>query len=154
MNSIEKKLQGLGDIVAQAVPPLFFPSENEDVGRHQSSYSNTSGVLSNYDVQRTGRAIIFGSVIHAPCAHIHYNFLESLTVKAGISGLQIPVFKAFMEQVCSLFEILFFEIILVYLLTHGLMLNVIPVCILELVFKFTLSWCNGCNARSNIKSNI
>lgn len=89
-------LWGLGDIVAQAVPPIFFPSEDEE--SHQSSYSGTPGVLSNYDFQRTGRAIAFGSIIHAPCAHIHYNFLESLTVKAGISGLQIPVFKAFMEQ--------------------------------------------------------
>merc|ERR1711982_58459 len=65
----------------------------------KDSNDNTgSNLLSNYDVARTGRAVFFGFAIHAPTAHVHYNFLESLTVRLGIQGLYIPIFKAFMEQ--------------------------------------------------------
>ena len=90
----------MGDVVAQEVPPLFYSSEDE-----KSDEENRT-----YDFERTARAVVFGSIIHAPCAHVHYNFLESLTVKAGISGLKIPVFKAFMEQVRLLLS--YFEIFL------------------------------------------
>jgi len=81
--------KGVGDAVAQAIPPLFY-GNNDD---------NEEKIKPMYDYERTARAIIFGSVIHAPSAHVHYNFLESLTLKAGITGLKIPVFKAVMEQV-------------------------------------------------------
>merc|ERR1712071_178430 len=81
----------VGDVVAQIIPPLIFSSEDEN-GQGEKKQ------IINYDYGRTGRAVVFGSIIHAPCAHIHYNFLETLTVKAGITGLKIPVFKAVMEQ--------------------------------------------------------
>ena len=55
----------------------------------------------HYNVARsTGRAAFFGFAIHdAPASHLHFNFLEWMTVKGGlISGLSIPVFKTVMEQ--------------------------------------------------------
>jgi len=86
-------LWGLGDLVAQVVPPLAaaFSSDEEE----KPSKSMT---LADYDFARTGRAVFFGFAIHAPASHVHFNFLESLTVRAGVTGLGIPVFKAFMEQ--------------------------------------------------------
>jgi protein Mpv17 len=78
-------LWGLGDAVAQVVPTLV-PNET-------SSSSEES-----YDWERTGRAVLFGSLIHAPLSHLHYNFLEYLTVKTKMTGYNIPIFKAFMEQ--------------------------------------------------------
>lgn len=97
-------LWGLGDVVAQAVPALFSHPEkikgknDMDVDAvTQRSSSFTDFVLS-YDYARTGRAVIFGTIIHAPAAHVHYNFLETLTIKSGLTGLSIPVFKAFLEQ--------------------------------------------------------
>eukprot|EP00540_Astrosyne_radiata_P008175 CAMPEP_0116869474 /NCGR_PEP_ID=MMETSP0418-20121206/27781_1 /TAXON_ID=1158023 /ORGANISM="Astrosyne radiata, Strain 13vi08-1A" /LENGTH=237 /DNA_ID=CAMNT_0004505577 /DNA_START=29 /DNA_END=739 /DNA_ORIENTATION=- len=76
-------LWGIGDTVAQVVP----------VVAGQAS-SNTF----QYDWARTGRAAFFGFAIHAPCSHLHFNFLEWLTVRAQVTGLGIPIFKAFMEQ--------------------------------------------------------
>ena len=69
-------LWGIGDAVAQA----------------------SSGV-DHYDYPRTGRAVFFGFAIHAPASHVHFNFLEWMTVRAGVKGLGIPVFKTIMEQV-------------------------------------------------------
>jgi hypothetical protein len=69
-------LWGLGDFVAQS----------------------TSGV-ERYDFLRTGRAVFFGFAIHAPASHLHFNFLEWMTVRSGVTGLGIPVFKTIMEQV-------------------------------------------------------
>ena len=77
-------LWSLGDAVAQVVPPA------------------AAGTLDfktfNYDYVRTGRAFLFGFALHAPTSHAHFNFLEWMTVRAGVTGLQIPFFKAFMEQ--------------------------------------------------------
>lgn len=77
-------LWSLGDAVAQVVPPA------------------AAGTLDfktfNYDYVRTGRAFVFGFALHAPTSHAHFNFLEWMTVRAGVTGLQIPFFKAFMEQ--------------------------------------------------------
>jgi len=81
-------LWGLGDVAAQVVPPMFFEDKSDEKNSNASAY----------DFQRTGRAVFFGFAIHAPLAHVHYNFLETLTVRTGITGLSIPVFKAFMEQ--------------------------------------------------------
>ena len=69
-------LWGLGDAVAQ-----FSSGANE------------------YDFPRTGRAVFFGFAIHAPSSHVHFNFLEWMTVRSGVTGLGIPVFKTVMEQV-------------------------------------------------------
>mmetsp|Transcript_31465 Transcript_31465/g.46694 ORF Transcript_31465/g.46694 Transcript_31465/m.46694 type:complete len:302 (-) Transcript_31465:134-1039(-) len=74
-------LWGLGDSVAQLVPPMA-----------------QGAPLPSYDWERTGRAAFFGFAIHAPSSHVHFNFLEWMTVRAGVTGLGIPVFKAFMEQ--------------------------------------------------------
>lgn len=76
-------LWGLGDVVAQIVPRWLAETEQKEF---------------LYDYSRTGRAVFFGFAIHAPLAHVHYNFLESLTVRANVKGLGIPLFKAFMEQ--------------------------------------------------------
>jgi hypothetical protein len=76
-------LWGIGDVVAQVFPHL----------------SEGSLDTLDYDWMRTGRAVTFGGVIHAPTSHLHFNFLEWMTVRTGFSGLQIPIFKTFMEQV-------------------------------------------------------
>lgn len=106
-------LWGLGDFVAQVVPHFMFDdkdsppasapaddSEGDDVVEKSvtPTSSGSSGEFT-YDFPRTARAAIFGFVIHAPLSHVHYNFLERLTVKAGLQGLSIPVFKTIMEQV-------------------------------------------------------
>jgi protein Mpv17 len=83
-------LWGLGDAVAQIIPPMFFPPESV------STTKETKVV--EYDYPRTARAVFYGFAIHAPLSHAHYNFLEWMTVKGGFTGLGIPVFKAFMEQ--------------------------------------------------------
>ena len=81
-------LWGIGDVVAQAVPTLVAKDEDKT-----KSF--------DYDLARTGRAVFFGFAIHAPTAHVHYNFLETLTIRLNISkenSMYVPVFKAFMEQ--------------------------------------------------------
>ena len=90
-------LWGLGDVVAQVMPyavRLVNTTKTND-DEPQSS----SQLWDDYDWPRTGRAVIFGFALHAPTAHLHYNFLEWLTVRSGITGgLSVPIFKAFMEQ--------------------------------------------------------
>ena len=81
-------LWGIGDAVAQTVPDLIHSEDNEEEIKEKK----------DYDLTRTFRAVLFGFGIHAPLSHVHYNFLEAITVRGGFSGLQIPVFKAFMEQ--------------------------------------------------------
>ena len=77
-------LWSLGDAVAQVVPYMADKDENKPAFQ--------------YDWPRTGRAAFFGFAIHAPASHLHFNFLEWMTVKGGFSGLSIPVFKTVMEQ--------------------------------------------------------
>ena len=83
-------LWGIGDVVAQVFPHL----------------SDGSLDRLQYDWMRTGRAVTFGGVIHAPTSHLHFNFLEWMTVRSGFTGLRIPVFKTFMEQVCIIIVII------------------------------------------------
>jgi hypothetical protein len=83
-------LWGIGDGVAQIVPHM---------SASNASSSSTPLPPLEYDWPRTGRAVFFGFAIHAPTSHVHFNFLEYITVRAGVTGLSIPVFKAFMEQV-------------------------------------------------------
>jgi hypothetical protein len=78
-------LWSIGDAVAQLVP--------------QVASSENTGKPIKYDIERTGRAALFGFAVHAPTSHVHFNFLEWMTVKGGYTGLYIPVFKTIMEQV-------------------------------------------------------
>eukprot|EP00978_Attheya_sp_CCMP212_P036501 scaffold166094_cov46-Attheya_sp.AAC.3 len=82
-------LWGLGDAVAQGVPALMTPASSTDEKEPEPF---------QYDMMRTGRAVFFGFVLHAPLSHVHFNFLESLTVRANVTGLGIPLFKTVMEQ--------------------------------------------------------
>lgn len=77
-------LWSVGDAVAQIVPYLASKDPNKPAF--------------SYDWPRTGRAAFFGFAIHAPASHLHFNFLEWMTVKSGLTGLSIPVFKTIMEQ--------------------------------------------------------
>ena len=77
-------LWSLGDCVAQVVPYMASKDPNKPAF--------------HYDLPRTGRAAFFGFAIHAPASHVHFNFLEWMTVKSGLTGLSIPVFKTIMEQ--------------------------------------------------------
>ena len=90
-------LWGLGDVVGQLVP-LVMGDEGKDKKKIESLASSSDSPL-EYDWPRTGRAIVFGFALHAPTAHVHYNFLEWMTVRVGIrGGVHVPLFKAFMEQ--------------------------------------------------------
>ena len=86
-------LWGTGDAVAQIVPQVAFGDDDGD----KKTTASDKGIT--YDWMRTGRAVTFGFVFHAPTSHLHFNFLEWMTVRAGVTGLKIPIFKAFMEQV-------------------------------------------------------
>lgn len=100
-------LWGLGDFVAQVVPVMFF-EEKEAMNKQEGSITSSSSPSSSshalvYDYTRTARAMFYGFAIHAPLSHTHYNFLEWMTVRGGFTGLSIPLFKAFMEQVCNIY---------------------------------------------------
>ena len=86
-------LWGIGDVVAQLVPQVAF---SDDDNNDKATAATSKNIV--YDFPRTGRAVLFGFAFHAPASHVHYNFLEWLTVKANVTGLGIPVFKAIMEQ--------------------------------------------------------
>lgn len=74
-------LWSVGDAVAQILPPLTHGESPPE-----------------YDWGRTGRAGFFGFAIHAPTSHVHFNFLEWMTVRSGLTGLQIPIFKVRASQ--------------------------------------------------------
>ncbi len=87
-------LWGLGDVVAQVVPAFIQDADdgdNDDNGTRKTKEFK-------YDFPRTARAVTFGFAIHAPLSHVHYNFLEWMTIRGGFKGLSIPVFKTVMEQ--------------------------------------------------------
>jgi len=77
-------LWSVGDAVAQIVPEMA-SSEIREGG-------------TKYDWERTARAAFFGFAVHAPTSHLHFNFLESLTNRVGVTGLGRTFFKTFMEQ--------------------------------------------------------
>jgi len=83
-------LWGVGDAVAQVVPKIVPGNNTDSIADSESNFS--------YDYNRTGRAVLFGFAIHAPLSHLHFNFLEWMTVKGGFTGMSIPVFKTVMEQ--------------------------------------------------------
>jgi hypothetical protein len=92
-------LWGIGDIVGQSFPYISASAF------HNTNSSNSAVVPPfQWDAARTGRAAFFGCVLHAPTSHAHFNFLEWMTQKIGVTGLAIPVFKTFMEQVRLLLE--------------------------------------------------
>jgi protein Mpv17 len=97
-------LWGLGDFVAQVVPTMFQDdAATSDSDSTTSNGDSSSSALVNvkqfeYDYPRTARAVVFGFAIHAPLSHVHFNFLEWMTIRSGFQGLSIPVFKTVMEQ--------------------------------------------------------
>jgi len=87
-------LWGIGDLVAQVVPEVA-----AKYSQTETESSNTTATTKfEYDYARSLRAITFGFVIHAPTSHVHFNLLEYLTIKSGLTGLKITVFKTIMEQ--------------------------------------------------------
>lgn len=80
-------LWGIGDAAAQLVPQF---AAAKDEKQENSDFE--------YDFPRSGRAVLFGFAIHAPTSHVHFNFLEWLTHRVGVTGMGIPVFKTVMEQ--------------------------------------------------------
>ena len=92
-------LWGIGDFIAQVILATF---------QYDSVYDSDEGAVTKkefqYDFSRTERAMFFGFAIHAPLSHVHFNFLEWMTKKGGFTGLQIPVFKTIMDQVCRFLE--------------------------------------------------
>lgn len=93
-------LWGLGDCVAQVVPSAFAKDDDDSATTNAEGMTELAGAKEEfaYDVLRTAKAVFYGFVIHAPLSHVHFNFLEWMTVKAGLQGLSITVFKTVMEQ--------------------------------------------------------
>ena len=91
-------LWGLGDLVAQLVPHFVFGDDEDDSDKSDNANGNATAKPFVYDYARTGRAVFFGFAVHAPLSHVHYNFLEWMTVRGGFQGLSVPVFKTIMEQ--------------------------------------------------------
>ena len=91
-------LWGLGDIVAQVVPTYFADDDTANDNRDELESVTTIKKEFKYDFTRTGKAVLFGFALHAPLSHLHFNFLEWMTVKSGLQGLTIPIFKTIMEQ--------------------------------------------------------
>ena len=81
-------LWGIGDAAAQLVPQFAAAKDEKQ-----------ENLDFEYDFTRSGRAVLFGFAIHAPTSHVHFNFLEWLTHRVGVTGMGIPVFKTVMEQV-------------------------------------------------------
>lgn len=98
-------LWGLGDVVAQIIPPLFFPTPAigtvttaDEAAATTESNSTLSSIINHYDTIRTIRACTFGCIFHAPLSHLHFNLLEYMTIRTGFTGYYIPLFKTIMEQ--------------------------------------------------------
>jgi protein Mpv17 len=92
-------LWGLGDVVAQLIPALAFGGgSTAEEGTTSGSTTTTKNPFMAYDVARTARVVFYGFAIHAPCSHVHYNFLEWMSVRLGYTGVTMTVFKTFMEQ--------------------------------------------------------
>jgi protein Mpv17 len=68
------------------------------VSTSSTSAPSFGSIVASYDVVRTIRACVFGGIFHAPFSHGHYNLLEYMTIKSGLTGYSIPIFKAFVEQ--------------------------------------------------------
>jgi protein Mpv17 len=93
-------LWGLGDVVAQMIPVLAFgeDSKTDKTGEEATKVVKAPSSPFKYDYARTARVVFYGFAIHAPCSHLHYNFLEWMSVKLGYTGISMTVFKTFMEQ--------------------------------------------------------
>ena len=50
------------------------------------------------DGARLGRVAVYGGLLHAPIAHVHYNFLEWAVVRADVAVARRPVVKVVVEQ--------------------------------------------------------
>jgi len=91
-------LWGLGDLVAQMVPTMMDDSGSKGEDGENKGASAVVKKEFEYDFPRTARAIFFGFAIHAPLSHLHFNFLEWMTVRGGFAGLSAPIFKTVTEQ--------------------------------------------------------
>ena len=91
-------LWGLGDAVAQVVPTFIQVGDDEKKTNAKNGQSQEIKAF-DYDYPRTARAVFFGFALHAPLSHVHFNFLEWMTIRGGFTGLSAPVFKTVMEQV-------------------------------------------------------
>ena len=89
-------LWGVGDFVAHVIPVFFDKDTDSSCDGDESTITKKEF---KYNFPRTARAVIFGFAIHAPLSHVHFNFLEWMTIRGGFQGLSIPVFKTIMEQV-------------------------------------------------------
>jgi len=134
-------LWGLGDFVAQVVPQVAAKSENKEA--HNDF---------QYDYPRTTRAVVYGFGMHAPVAHVHYNFLEWMTQRIGVTGLAIPVFKTLMEQVS--FQVCPSIIYLFIIADSHLMFCANLVCLLGVGFQCNVLGCHGCPPRSLLQQNL
>eukprot|EP00977_Amphora_coffeiformis_P020539 scaffold8363_cov163-Amphora_coffeaeformis.AAC.4 len=83
-------LWSLGDAVAQTVPA--------------AAAGTFDPATFQYDWMRTGRAFAFGFILHAPASHAHFNFLEWMTVRAGVTGMKIPIFKVYASERTAITE--------------------------------------------------
>lgn len=90
-------LWGLGDAVAQVVPTFIQGEDDENKMNVKNGQSQEIKPF-EYDYPRTARAVFFGFALHAPLSHVHFNFLEWMTIRGGFAGLSVPVFKTVMEQ--------------------------------------------------------
>jgi protein Mpv17 len=91
-------LWGLGDIVAQVVPSMMENDDKAPPAQEHDTQLVAKKKDFEYDYPRTARAMFFGFAIHAPLSHVHFNFLEWMTIKGAFTGLSIPIFKTVMEQ--------------------------------------------------------
>lgn len=93
-------LWGLGDAVAQVVPTFIQGDDDENDENKTNAKNGQSQEMKafEYDYPRTARAVFFGFALHAPLSHVHFNFLEWMTIRGGFTGLSAPVFKTVMEQ--------------------------------------------------------
>jgi hypothetical protein len=93
-------LWGVGDVVAQLVPTMIGEDHASSDGEDGEDMGESKEMKEfKYDYPRTARAVFFGFALHAPLSHVHFNFLEWMTVKGGFAGLSVPIFKTVMEQV-------------------------------------------------------
>lgn len=91
-------LWGIGDAVAQLIPQLVASDDDKTTTANIKDNSQGEDTSLDYDITRTGRAVLFGFALHAPTSHVHFNLLEWMTQRVGVTGLGIPVFKTIMEQ--------------------------------------------------------
>mmetsp|Transcript_11087 Transcript_11087/g.22039 ORF Transcript_11087/g.22039 Transcript_11087/m.22039 type:complete len:268 (+) Transcript_11087:131-934(+) len=64
------------------------------LGQHLSGEAKANG----FDTPRWARAMAFGGIFYPLPAHLHYNFLEAMVKRMGVSKASTPFVKTFVEQ--------------------------------------------------------